>query len=190
EERALLAEALSTKSGYKVEVGVPRRGEKKDLVEHALANARDALARKLAETSSQRKLLELLAETFGLPRVPRRIEVYDNSHIQGTNAVGAMIVAGPEGFRKNQYRKFNIRSIELAPGDDYAMMREVLRRRFRRLLDEAPKPGPPTPVASPLVGEAEPAQPAREGSVFTPMKSVTPLLSPRGGREHPGGVEG
>jgi excinuclease ABC subunit C len=140
EERALLAEALSTKSGYKVEVSVPQRGEKKDLVDHALANAREALARKLAETSSQRKLLELLAETFGLPRVPRRIEVYDNSHIQGTNAVGAMVVAGPEGFQKNQYRKFNIRAADLAPGDDFGMMREVLSRRFKRLMNEAPRP--------------------------------------------------
>ncbi len=134
EERALLAEALSTKSGHKVEVSVPQRGEKKDLVDHALANAREALARKLAESSSQRKLLELLAEIFALARPPRRIEVYDNSHIQGTNAVGAMIVAGPDGFIKNQYRKFNIKSEGLTPGDDYAMMREVLERRFKRLL--------------------------------------------------------
>ena len=118
---------------------VPQRGEKKDLVEHALANAREALGRKLAETSSQQKLLRQLAETFGLPRVPRRIEVYDNSHIQGSNAVGAMIVAGPEGFRKSQYRKFNIRSTELTPGDDFAMMREVLERRFKRLIAEAPR---------------------------------------------------
>src|SRR6201993_727088 len=107
EERALLAEALSTKSGHKVEVNVPQRGEKKDLDDHALANAREALARKLAESSSQRRLLELLAEVFVLARPPRRIEVYDNSHIQGSNAVGAMIVAGAEGFQKNQYRKFN-----------------------------------------------------------------------------------
>ena len=140
EDRALLAEALSTKSGHKIEVMVPQRGEKKDLVEHALANAREALGRKLAETSSQEKLLRQLAETFGLPRVPRRIEVFDNSHIQGTNAVGAMIVAGPEGFRKSQYRKFNIRSADLTPGDDFAMMREVLERRFKRLLAEAPLP--------------------------------------------------
>jgi len=139
EERALLAEALSTKSGYKVEVAVPRRGEKKDLVDHALANAREALGRKLADTSSQRKLLGALAECFGLPRLPRRIEVYDNSHIQGSNAVGAMIVAGPDGFRKNQYRKFNIRSADLAPGDDFGMMRQVLGRRFKRLIDEAPR---------------------------------------------------
>jgi excinuclease ABC subunit C len=139
EDRALLAEALCTKSGHKVEVAAPQRGEKKDLVEHALANAREALGRKLAETSSQEKLLRQLAETFGLPRVPQRIEVYDNSHIQGSNAVGAMIVAGPEGFRKSQYRKFNIRSTELTPGDDFGMMREVLERRFKRLLAEAPR---------------------------------------------------
>jgi excinuclease ABC subunit C len=139
EERTLLAEALGTKSGHKVEVSVPQRGEKKDLVDHALANAREALARKLAETSSQRKLLDALGEAFALPRVPRRIEVYDNSHIQGTNAVGAMIVAGAEGFQKNQYRKFNIRSADLAPGDDFGMMREVLSRRFKRLIEEAPR---------------------------------------------------
>src|SRR6185312_999938 len=137
DDRALLAEALSTKSGHRVEVVVPQRGEKKDLIEHALANAREALGRKLAETSSQEKLLRQLAETFGLPRVPRRIEVFDNSHIQGSNAVGAMIVAGEEGFRKSQYRKFNIRSADLRPGDDFAMMREVLTRRFKRLLAEA-----------------------------------------------------
>jgi excinuclease ABC subunit C len=149
EERALLAEALSTKSGHKVEVSVPQRGEKKDLVDHALANAREALARKLAEGSSQRKLLELLAEVFGLARPPRRIEVYDNSHIQGSNAVGAMIVAGPEGFQKNQYRKFNIRAADLVPGDDFGMMREVLSRRFKRLMNEAPRPmpGASTPAA-------------------------------------------
>ncbi|HUI15162.1 MAG TPA: excinuclease ABC subunit UvrC, partial [Xanthobacteraceae bacterium] len=139
-DRALLAQALSTKSGHKVEVLLPQRGEKKDLVEHALANAREALGRKLAETTSQQKLLRQLAETFELPRVPRRIEVYDNSHIQGANAVGAMIVAGAEGFRKSQYRKFNIRSADLTPGDDFAMMREVLERRFKRLLAEAPRP--------------------------------------------------
>lgn len=139
DERNLLAEALTAKSGRKVEVSVPQRGERKELVQHALANAREALARKLADTSSQQKLLGALRETFSLPRSPRRIEVYDNSHIGGTNAVGAMIVAGPEGFRKNQYRKFNIRSSELAPGDDYGMMREVLQRRFKRLLDENPR---------------------------------------------------
>jgi excinuclease ABC subunit C len=148
EERALLAEALCIKSGRKVEVGVPQRGEKKDLVDHALANAREALARKLAESSSQRRLLELLAEVFVLARPPRRIEVYDNSHIQGSNAVGAMIVAGAEGFQKNQYRKFNIRAVDLAPGDDFGMMREVLSRRFKRLMNEAPRPLPGTPPTS------------------------------------------
>jgi len=148
EDRELLAEALSTKSRRRIEVTVPQRGEKKDLVEHARANAREALGRKLSETSSQQKLLRELAETFGLPRVPRRIEVYDNSHIQGANAVGAMIVAGPEGFRKNQYRKFNIRSTELTPGDDFAMMREVLERRFKRLIAESPRLPAPLPEAS------------------------------------------
>jgi excinuclease ABC subunit C len=138
DDRALLAEALATKAGHRIEVTIPQRGEKKDLVEHTLANAREALGRKLAETSSQQRLLRQLTETFGLPRVPRRIEVYDNSHIQGSNAVGAMIVAGAEGFRKKDYRKFNIRSAELTPGDDFAMMREVLTRRFKRLLAEAP----------------------------------------------------
>jgi excinuclease ABC subunit C len=118
---------------------VPQRGERKELVQHALTNAREALARKLADTSSQQKLLNALTETFALPRSLRRIEVYDNSHIGGTNAVGAMVVAGPEGFRKNQYRKFNIRSADLAPGDDYGMLREVLQRRFKRLLTETPR---------------------------------------------------
>src|SRR3954449_10714153 len=139
EDRALLAEALTVKSGHKVDVSLPQRGEKKELIDHAMANAREALGRKLAETQSQQNLLTALADTFALPKPPRRIEVYDNSHIQGSNAVGAMIVAGPEGFRKNQYRKFNIRSESLTPGDDFGMMREVLTRRFKRLLSEAPR---------------------------------------------------
>ena len=162
EDRSLLAEALATKSGHKVEVSVPQRGEKKDLVEHALANAREALGRKLAETSSQQKLLNALAETFGLPRPPRRIEVYDNSHIQGTNAVGAMIVAGLDGFQKSQYRKFNIRSTSLTPGDDFAMMREVLSRRFKRLLTEAPRGL--SESASALEGESDSTPPDQEVS--------------------------
>ncbi len=120
---------------------MPQRGEKKDLVEHARMNAREALGRRLAESSTQTRLLEGVAEAFGLEAPPRRIEVYDNSHIMGTNAVGAMIVAGPEGFVKNQYRKFNIKSEELTPGDDFGMMREVLTRRFSRLVREnGPKP--------------------------------------------------
>ena len=136
EDQALLAEALATRAGHRVTVSVPQRGEKKDLTDNALQNAREALGRRLAETSTQARLLDGLAETFGLERVPRRIEVYDNSHIMGTNAVGAMIVAGPEGFVKNQYRKFNIRSTTITPGDDFGMMREVMERRFSRLLKD------------------------------------------------------
>jgi excinuclease ABC subunit C len=134
EECELLAEALAVKAGHKVEVSVPKRGEKKEMIAHALTNAREALGRKLADTATQSRLLDGLATTLQLPHPPKRIEVYDNSHIQGTNAVGAMIVAGPDGFIKNQYRKFNIKSEGLTPGDDYAMMREVLQRRFKRLL--------------------------------------------------------
>ena len=134
EDSELLTEALAVKAGRKVEILVPQRGEKKELVGHALTNAREALGRKLADTATQARLLDALVTTLQLPRVPQRIEVYDNSHIQGTNAVGAMIVAGPDGFIKNQYRKFNIRSEALTPGDDYGMMREVLERRFKRLL--------------------------------------------------------
>ena len=136
EEDALLADALTIKAGRKIEVSTPQRGERKDLVTHALTNAREALGRKLADTATQTRLMQGLATTLGLTQVPKRIEVYDNSHIQGTNAVGAMIVAGPEGLVKNQYRKFNIKSEGLTPGDDYAMMREVLQRRFKRLLSE------------------------------------------------------
>ena len=133
--RALLAEALSTKAEHKVDIRVPSRGTKSSLVEHALSNAREALGRKLAESSSQARLLEGIAERFNLAAAPRRIEVFDNSHTGGTNAVGAMIVAGAEGFVKGQYRKFNIKSPDIAPGDDYAMMREVLTRRFKRIAD-------------------------------------------------------
>jgi excinuclease ABC subunit C len=136
EDQELLAEALSTRAGRKVAISVPQRGEKKDLTDNALQNAREALGRRLAETSTQGRLLTGFAETFGLKKTPVRIEVYDNSHIMGTNAVGAMVVAGPEGFVKNQYRKFNIRSTEITPGDDFGMMREVMERRFSRLLKE------------------------------------------------------
>ena len=157
EERDLLAEALSAKSGHRIEISVPQRGERKELVMHALANGREALARKLADTASQQRLFKALTETFGLPREPRRIEVYDNSHISGTNAVGGMIVAGPEGFRKNQYRKFNIRSTDITPGDDYGMMREVLRRRFKRLIDESPRLTADAALAAVLTGDADDA---------------------------------
>lgn len=135
--RALLSEALSIRSERKVTVVVPKQGEKRELVEHALRNANDALARRLAESATQRKLLTEFGQTFGLDAAPDRIEIYDNSHIQGTNQVGGMVVAGPEGFRKNQYRKFNIKGKDVKPGDDYAMMREVLTRRFTRLLKES-----------------------------------------------------
>ena len=134
--RVLLAEAFGEKSGHKVEIAAPRRGEKRALVEHALTNAKEAFGRKMAESSAQSKLLTAICETFGLDGVPERIEVYDNSHISGTNAVGAMIVAGPEGFLKSQYRKFNIKGTELTPGDDYGMMREVLKRRFGRMVKD------------------------------------------------------
>src|ERR1700722_12918912 len=175
EDRELLAEGLAIKSGHKIEVLVPRRAEKKDLIEHALANAREALGRKLAETSSQERLLRQLAETFGLPRVPRRIEVYDNSHIQGSNAVGAMIVAGSEGFRKRDYRKFNIRSADLTPGDDFAMMREVLTRRFKRLLIEAPLPPPPAKER----GEPRYGAPG-EGTIAVARLDPSPALASLG----------
>ena len=135
-ETDLLAEAFSLKAGRKVEISVPKRGEKRQIVDHALTNAREALGRKMAESSAQSKLLAGVCEVFGLDAQPERIEVYDNSHIMGTNAVGGMIVAGPDGFQKSQYRKFNIKSTELTPGDDYGMMKEVLRRRFAKLVKD------------------------------------------------------
>jgi excinuclease ABC subunit C len=138
EDTDLLAEALSDKAGRKVEILVPQRGEKKELVAGALRNARESLARKMSETATQAKLLAGLAEAFDLDGPPARIEVYDNSHIQGSHAVGGMIVAGAEGFLKSQYRKFNIKDESLTPGDDFGMMREVLTRRFKRLLKEDP----------------------------------------------------
>ena len=136
DEIGLLSEAFSAKAEHKVEVLFPKRGEKRELVDHVSTNAREALERKLAETSSQAKLLKGVAEAFGLEKPPNRIEVFDNSHISGTNAVGGMIVSGPEGFAKNHYRKFNIKNEDLVPGDDYGMMREVMTRRFSRLVKE------------------------------------------------------
>ncbi len=206
EDRALLEEALTAKSDRKVEIAKPKRGEKKELVDHALANAREALGRKLADTASQRKLLDALAECFGLSRAPRRIEVYDNSHIQGSNAVGAMVVAGPEGFQKNQYRKFNIRSADLTPGDDFAMMREVLERRFKRLMTESPRM--PADLAAAAVAGADGTFGIAAGSVTSPRvrgevgahsapgegdsqrvefeeSPLTPTLSPQAGRGRP-----
>lgn len=137
DQTELLSEALTIRAGGKVQILTPQRGEKKNLVEQAAMNAREALMRRMSESASQLKNLERLAEVLGLDAPPQRIEVFDSSHIQGANAVGAMIVAGPDGLQKNQYRKFNMKSADLAPGDDYAMMREVLQRRFSRMLTEA-----------------------------------------------------
>ena len=138
-DRELLAQALSIRAGRRVEIGVPRRGTRRKLIENALDNARESLGRRLSESAAQRRLLDAAGALFGLGAAPERIEVFDNSHISGSSAVGAMIVAGPDGFRKNAYRRFNIRSTAAAPGDDYAMMREVLRRRFARALREDPE---------------------------------------------------
>jgi len=134
--RDLLETALSERSGHKVCILTPQRGEKRKLVEGAVKNAEDALARKLAETASQARLLKGLVEIFDLDVPPERIEVYDNSHIQGTHAIGAFIVAGPDGFNRREYRSFNIKDMETEPGDDYAMMREVFKRRFSRLIKD------------------------------------------------------
>ena len=139
ESHELIERALSEKTGQTVKIHVPFRGSKIEPVKHALANAKEALARKLSDTASQTKLLKQVSDIFKLPDTAERIEVYDNSHIQGEHAVGAMIVSGPEGFLKSQYRKFNIKSKELTPGDDFAMMREVITRRFKRLLKETPE---------------------------------------------------
>ncbi len=176
--RALMEEALGTKADRKVEIRVPQRGSKTGLVEHAASNAREALGRRLAESSSQRRLLEGVAERFGLARPPRRVEVFDNSHIMGTNAVGAMIVAGPDGFVKGQYRKFNIKSDATTPGDDYAMMREVLTRRFKRLLDTAAALQSPSGELSDVQPQdvPEPAPSAQSSRILPPS------LPPRGER--------
>src|SRR5690606_4568199 len=140
-EKELLEEAFSMKArtvdGRRVTtIELPQRGPRRALVDHALTNAREALGRRMAESSAQSKILEAVCEAFGLEGRPERIEIYDNAHIQGSNAVGGMVVAGPEGFRKNQYRKFNIRGEDLTPGDDYGMMREVMRRRFGKLVKD------------------------------------------------------
>ena len=143
DQQDLLADALSLKAGRKVTLACPQRGEKRSIMDQALMNAREALSRRMAESASQQKSLARLCEVLGMETPPRRIEVYDNSHISGANAVGAMIVAGPDGFEKKQYRKYNMKSADLAPGDDYAMMREVLTRRFARLMrdgDEETRP--------------------------------------------------
>ena len=157
EDAELVAAALSSRVEYRVEIHRPSRGERKNLVDYAQRNAKEALARRLADTASRGKLLAALGQAFGLDGAPRRIEVYDNSHIMGTNAVGGMIVAGPTGFMKAHYRTFNIKSEDLTPGDDYGMMREVLQRRFKRLVKEAPRT------------EREAAASAGEGDVPEPV---------------------
>jgi excinuclease ABC subunit C len=139
EDAELMAAALSTKGENRVEIHAPQRGERRQLIDYVLRNAKEALGRRLADTASQQKLLVSLGQAFGLARAPRRVEVYDNSHIMGTNAVGAMVVAGPNGFMKQHYRTFNMRSEDLKPGDDYGMMREMLQRRFARLVKEEPR---------------------------------------------------
>ncbi|MDH5453144.1 MAG: excinuclease ABC subunit UvrC, partial [Paracoccaceae bacterium] len=138
EDADLMVQLLSDRAGRKVELAVPQRGEKAELVENAARNARESLARRMSESAAQTKLLEGIAEAFDLDAPPQRIEVYDNSHIQGSDAVGGMIVAGPDGFIKSQYRKFNIKGTDITPGDDFGMMKEVLTRRFERLLKEDP----------------------------------------------------
>ncbi len=160
EDRELLAEALSLRTGRRVEVACPQRGEKRELVEHAAANARETLARKLAEAASQEKLLAALAGALGVEKKLRRVEVYDNSHIAGANAIGAMIVAGAGGFMKQHYRTFNIQRAELTPGDDYGMMREVLQRRFARLKRETREPE----TAPEAAGDPQCAAPPSGGS--------------------------
>jgi excinuclease ABC subunit C len=170
--RELLAEALSTKADRKIEIRAPQRGTKMSLVEHALTNAREALGRKLAETSSQRRLLEGLKERFNLPRIPRRVEVFDNSHISGAHAVGAMIVAGTQGFVKGSYRKFNIKTEGIAPGDDYAMMKEVLTRRFKRV-QEAQSVAAPVPPDAPV---PDPRDPTVLQSAMLDQARIEPTL--------------
>ncbi len=194
-ERALLAEALGIRAGHKVEIAVPVRGEKRDIVAAALQNARAQLIRSLAESASQRALLEGVATVFALDGPPKRIEVYDNSHIQGAHAIGAMIVAGPEGFQKGEYRKFNIKSAELSPGDDLAMMREVLMRRFGRLMrdsaDESERSGKwnkwPDLVlidGGPPQVDAACAALAEVGAADVPIVGMAKSIERESGREH------
>src|SRR6202521_4335378 len=189
-DRGLLAEALSTRAGYRVEVALPQRGEKRELMDQALVNARAALERRLAESSTQARLLKALAETLGLATPPRRIEVYDVSHIQGSNPVGVMIVAAADGLVKNQYRKFNIKSADLSPGDDTAMMREMLRRRFTRLKDvargdDADSPWPDFVILDGGAGQLAAAQEilGELGIAGVPLLAVAKGLDRDAGRE-------
>jgi excinuclease ABC subunit C len=183
-DNEVLEEALCVKAGCKVEIRTPERGEKREIVEAALLNAREALGRRLAETGSVAKLLDGVAETFGLSQRPERIEVYDNSHIQGTSALGAMIVAGPEGFTKNQYRKFNMKAEEFG-GDDFAMMKAMIRRRFARMLSERDEQSP-----SPLVGEGwEGGESADALSISADTPPPNPAPQGVGGQVADGGID-
>jgi excinuclease ABC subunit C len=187
--QALLAEAFALKAGRKVEILRPQRGEKCRLVEHALLNAREALGRKMAESGTQARLLAGVCEAFNLEASPERIEVYDNSHVMGTNAVGGMVVAGPEGFQKSQYRKFNIKSSELTPGDDYAMMKEVLRRRFGRLVKEEEEgASPPRPDLVLIDGGAGQLAAAMEVAADLGVDDI-PLVGVAKGPDRDAGLE-
>ncbi len=170
EDRALLEAALSTRAGRRVEVAAPQRGERKELVDHAANNARETLTRRLTEHASQTKLLAALGTTFGIDGPVRRVEVYDNSHIMGTNAIGAMVVAGPDGFMKQHYRTFNIKGEDLTPGDDFGMMREVLRRRFTRLAKEEG-------IASPAPDLGEAAVPAATRNITRGERDIDRMLA-------------
>ena len=178
ENRALLEQALSERMGRRIEIAMPLRGEKKDLVQHAAQNGREALGSKLSESASQEKLLAALADGFGLARPPRRLEVYDNSHIMGTNAIGAMVVAGADGFLKSHYRTFNIKDADLTPGDDFGMMREVLRRRFTRLQKEGEARGREDAAAD--AGAAAPAETPVEAASFPQWPDLVIIDGGRG----------
>jgi len=186
-DRELLEEALCLRAECKIEIRRPERGEKREIVEAALLNAREALGRRMAETGSVAKLLDGVAEVFGLPQRPERIEVYDNSHIQGTNALGAMIVAGPEGFTKNQYRKFNMKAEEFG-GDDFAMMKAMIRRRFARMLAEREGNAPleTSPLAGEVASDSEPGggraeQGASDAAALISERPPPPAPTQQGG---------
>ncbi|MBP6689705.1 MAG: excinuclease ABC subunit UvrC, partial [Hyphomonadaceae bacterium] len=192
-DRELLEEALCIRAECKVEIRRPERGEKREIVDAVLLNAREALGRRMAETGSVAKLLDGVAEVFGLSQRPERIEVYDNSHIQGTNALGAMIVAGPEGFTKNQYRKFNMKSEEF-DGDDFAMMKAMIRRRFARMLIEREEDTPDEPfsLAEKVASESEPDEGrfnTQAPDQLTAPHPPAPSPQGRGGRVSDGGVD-
>lgn len=184
----LLCEALSLRANRKIAIHQPQRGEKREVVKAALMNAREALSRRMAESASQQRSLNQLAQVLGLENTPQRIEVYDNSHIQGANAVGAMIVSGPEGFVKNQYRKFNIKTQSLTPGDDYAMMREVLTRRFARLIKEENAERPDLLIIDGGKGQLNIALDAmKEVGIDPEAEGITVIGVAKGRRETEGG---